>query len=106
MQRTLALMRLADDLRAAGPDLPLAHVDAPFGLQLLLGTLHPPVKFAEAAALLRGPEPAFVVVKDMPRLRAALGADAPRVWGVAGCTVKGRPYLHVIGNRPQLAVVP
>src|SRR5262249_36249302 len=105
VQKTLALEELADRISAAGRgDVPLQHVDDPFALQMLLHTMRPAISFDDAAAALRGGAPAFVVVENRARLDAARGPDAPPVYEVASCAVRGETYVSVVGNRRRLEV--
>jgi 4-amino-4-deoxy-L-arabinose transferase-like glycosyltransferase len=104
VRETLALQGLARTVRTAvGDDFPLTYVeDAPFAIQLALNTMRPPVSFDEAARLLRGDTAAFVVVGSVKRLRTALGADSPPPHELARALDAGKPYLHLVSNRPAL----
>src|SRR5581483_9122975 len=75
VDRTLALERLAADVKAAvGDGFPLTAGDAP----------------------------AYVAVVDAARLRAALDPTT-RFYDVGGCTTADGPYVRLVGNRPHLA---
>ncbi len=102
--QTLAMFDLSRQVGAAvGKDFPLTYVrDVPFAMQLTLDTMRPTVTFAEAAALLRGDAPVYVVVRNVTRLRRALRDDRRPLHEVAACSVGSDPYLHILSNRPRL----
>src|SRR5579884_2711520 len=103
VDRTLALERLAADVKAAvGDGFPLTVVDAPCALGLLLGARATPAPVDAAARLLAGDAAAYVAVVDAARLRAALDPTT-RVYDVGGCTTADGPYVRLVGNRPHLA---
>jgi 4-amino-4-deoxy-L-arabinose transferase-like glycosyltransferase len=103
VERTLAVERLAADVRAAvGDGFPLTVVDAPCALGLLLGTRAAPAPADAAARLLAGEAAAYVAVVDAARLRAALDSST-RTYDVGGCTTGDGPYVRLVGNRPRLA---
>jgi 4-amino-4-deoxy-L-arabinose transferase-like glycosyltransferase len=104
VRRTLALLELENAIRSkVGTRFPLTYArDVPFALQLAFDTMRPTVTYAAAAALLRDPAPAYVVVHDLARLRHVLAPGAPPLYQVAACTAGGRPYLRVVSNRPRL----
>src|SRR5262249_38192298 len=105
VEKTLALQELAGRIaKSAGRDFPLRHVDDPFALQMLLHTTRPAISFDDAAAALRGGAPVFVVVEDRARLDVARGPDAPPVYEVASCAVRGQTYVSVVGNRSRFEV--
>jgi len=100
---TRAAQELAGSIRQrVGPDFPLVHVDTPFALQLFMNTITPAAAPREAAALLSGPDAAFVAVRDPGIVRAALRAGAPPLHEVARWPENGAPYLRVLSNHPRL----
>ena len=102
IQRTRAVLDLHDVVHArVGDDFPLTYaVDAPFAVQLTFETMRPAVTFEQAAALLDGDVPAYVVVHDDARLRDAVGAQP--IYEVAAASMKGQPYLRILSNRSRL----
>ena len=104
-KETVAMFDLRRTVEGAvGGDFPLSYaVDVPFATQLAFETMRPKVTYRRAAALLRDPAPAYVVVSDVAHLRRRLGRNPPPVYEVASATIAGVPYLHVVGNRDRLA---
>lgn len=124
VQRTLAIKKLADDLRReTGAQFPLTYLGRNpsglnlFPLQFYLGTARQHVTPDQAAALLRGPAPAFVVVgkpKDrtdegtepsadpLVMLKSRLGSNAPPLHELARCDAQGRTLLLIVSNHPRL----
>ncbi|HEY3189098.1 MAG TPA: glycosyltransferase family 39 protein [Solirubrobacteraceae bacterium] len=104
VRETVAIQALARTVRAeVGDGFPLAYaVDAPFAVQLSLGTMRPPVTYPEAAELLRGGAAAFVVVGDLEQLRRALGTDSSPLHELAHAADGRTTYLSLVGNRPHL----
>jgi 4-amino-4-deoxy-L-arabinose transferase-like glycosyltransferase len=102
VQETLAMKALAERLDRLGPGkFPLIHTrNSPVSLQVCMQTRQPAVDLKDAAALLAGPAPAFVVTKDVESLRAALRADQP-VYDVFTWSSK-RSSVHVLSNHPRL----
>lgn len=101
VQETLAVEELAGTVRrTVGDEFPLAHVDSPFALQLLLNTMRPAVSFKQAATLLRGERPAFVVVADIDRLERLVDPAALHELGRG--SIAGKPYVRIVSNHPVL----
>ena len=101
VQETLAMKFLADRVKRTRPgELPLNHVHSPLALQVWLNTRQPEVTPTEAAALLAGATPAFVVTKDASAIRAATPGDIP-IHEVFSWSAKGSSVV-VLSNRPQL----
>jgi len=99
VRQTKALETLALQLaRDPGADFPLAHIDDPMALQVYLNTWRPRISFEQAAELLRGTEPAFVAVANLPKLEAARKPNDPPMYTLTD----GQPCpARVVGNRPQ-----
>ncbi len=104
-KQTVAMFDLRRTVRAAvGGGFPLTYAaDVPFAAQLAFDDMRPPVSYREAAALLRDPAPAYVVVRNVARLRRALRHGSASVHEVASSSVGGVPYLRIVGNREALA---
>ena len=103
VRNTIAMQELADEVqRTVGMGWPLTYVDAPIAFQLIFNTMRPPVSFKQAAALLAGDTPAYVVVQDLARLDAAMGDRSGSLTQVATVSVDGHPYLHIVANRQRL----
>jgi hypothetical protein len=74
---TLGIKRIADTTRErVGEGFPLTHFDSPFALQFYLNTVRPSVSARQAAELLTGEEPAFIVTKDLAEITAVIGKNA------------------------------
>ena len=103
-KQTVAMLDLRRTVRAAvGNGFPLSWADdVPFAAQLAFDTMRPTLGFHRAAALLRDDAPAYVVVRDVARLRRSLGRHAPSIQEVAASSVGGTPYLHIVSNRAHL----
>ena len=105
VQQTAAVRRLAAEIEnAAGTEFPLTHVDAPFGLQVYLNTFRPRVTFERAADLLRGPEAAFVALRNIRSLEAQRRSADPafHVLWMSQWQQKN-PQVRIVSNRPALA---
>ena len=104
VQETLAMQGLAATIGSTvGADFPLAFTnDTSFAIQLCLHVMRPTVPGPTAAALLRGDDPAFVVVADLPRLRGLVG-DAVTLHEIVSAPAHNAPYLHLVSNRERLA---
>ncbi len=102
VRQTMALQRMAATIESTvGRDFPLAYTaDTPYAIQLALNTMRPPVSIAEAAALLRGPTAAYVVVRDIRVLERTVGTD---VHELLHEDVPGAPMPYLVANRPALA---
>ena len=101
VQETLAMKLLADRVKRTSPgELPLTYVHSPLALQVWLNTRQREVGPAEAAALLAGATPAFVVTKDASAIRAATPGDIP-IHEVFSWSTKGSSVV-VLSNRPRL----
>jgi 4-amino-4-deoxy-L-arabinose transferase-like glycosyltransferase len=83
VRQTVSLKHIvAEVARYRGSEFPLTHLDEPMGLQVYLNTWHPKVSAEHAAALLRGPEPAFIAVNDLKKLQLARHPDDPPIYTV------------------------
>jgi 4-amino-4-deoxy-L-arabinose transferase-like glycosyltransferase len=124
VQRTLAIKKLADDLRRdVGAQFPLTYMGRNpsglnlFPLQFYLNTVRSHVTPEQAAELLRSPTPAFVVVgkvKDrtdegaeppadpLTVLKARLGTNAPPLHELAVCADGDRVLMRIVSNHPRL----
>jgi len=104
IRQTAAIQSLVRTVRArVGDAFPLTYVpDTPYAVQLAFNTLRETVSYAEAAALLRGETPVFVVVPNAPRLRRLLGADAGPLYEVASVRDGNAPFLSIVSNHPTL----
>jgi hypothetical protein len=107
-EATLAIKRIADATRErVGEGFPLTHFDSPFALQIYLNTLRPSVSAQQAAELLTGEEPAFVVTNDFAGLTAVIGnkvAAGLHELG-RGDSRNGKP-LRLISNHATLQWTP
>lgn len=124
VQRTVAIKDFADKIRnELGAQFPLTYVgrNPPglnlFPLQFYLNTMRPHVTLDQAADLLRGPVPVFVVVgkardsmdqaPDSPsdplaRLKALLGTNAPPLHELARCSAQSKVLMRIVSNHPRL----
>jgi 4-amino-4-deoxy-L-arabinose transferase-like glycosyltransferase len=123
-QRTIAIREFADKLRRdLGAQFPLTYVGRNpsglnlFPLQFYLNTMRPHVTPEQAAELLRGSTPAFVVVgkvKDrtdegaeaatdpLTVLQARLGTNAPPLHELVRCDAQGKTLMRIVSNHPRL----
>jgi hypothetical protein len=99
VQATLALKRLAEEIRKAGGEDALRFVDAPPALQVELNVMRPALSFDEAASRLRGRAPALVAVENEQRLLRKLGPEAPPLYELGHGMLNGEPYVYIVGNR-------
>jgi 4-amino-4-deoxy-L-arabinose transferase-like glycosyltransferase len=105
VQETLAMKALAERLQRSGAgEFPLTYVRTPLALQVWMNTRRPEVSVTDAATLLAGPEPAFVVTKEAQRLRSAVMMGQP-IYEVFTWT-SGRSTIHILSNRPGFEEVP
>ena len=103
VDRALGVRDLAQTVRhRVGDGFPLTYVDTPFALQFFRSSLTPAASVEQAAALLSGPDAAFVAVRDLGALQAALGQGATRLHIVAQWPTAGPGYIRVVSNHPTL----
>jgi 4-amino-4-deoxy-L-arabinose transferase-like glycosyltransferase len=103
VRQTLAVKTLAAQLaRDPGDEFPLWHTDDPMALQIYLNTWRPRISFERAAALLRGPDPAFVAVSNPGKLQPFRKTDDPPIYTLSPSSLNGTPCpVRILGNRPQ-----
>lgn len=108
VRQTGALQTMANAIRQTGsPEFPITYLDAPMTLQISLNTLRPPVSAARAAALLRGPEAAFVAVNDLQAIEKEIGSQAPELHRVLTTPVfVKKKAVTILSNRPAFALDP
>jgi 4-amino-4-deoxy-L-arabinose transferase-like glycosyltransferase len=104
IRKTIAIESLVRTVRGrVGDAFPLTYTaDCPYAVQLGFNTLRAAVSYADAATLLRGDAPAFVVVTSAPRLRQVLSPDGPALYEVASVRDGNVPYLSILSNHPTL----
>lgn len=103
VQQTLAIQRLAGILpERIGEGASLEYVDTPYALQLSLNTLRPAISFPEAAARLSGEPPTVVAVVDVNRLKRIMGPHAAGIHELTHGALAGKPYIHIVSNRPPV----
>jgi 4-amino-4-deoxy-L-arabinose transferase-like glycosyltransferase len=101
IQDTLAVRDMAKTIEArAGREFPLTHVDAPVGLQVYLNTLCPRISARRAAELLRGPEAAYVAVRNLGPLEAERLAGDPSLFTLLPETDSSTTPVRIVANRP------
>ena len=95
-QQSLALRDFARRMKPP-QGVVLTHVDDPMALQIYIDTLHRKVSFEEAAKILRGKAPAYVVIKDLGKLEASRLNDDPPLQVIA----ESSPLLglKIVANR-------
>ncbi len=105
VRETVALRKLAAELeRRGGRGLPLTHVDDPMAFQVYLNTLRPLVSAERAAQLLRAPEAAFVALRKVKNLEAALRPEDPPLYTIlTALEPGGSEAIRIVGNRPVLS---
>jgi 4-amino-4-deoxy-L-arabinose transferase-like glycosyltransferase len=105
---TLGMKRIADTVRQrVGEGFPLTHFDDPFATQFYLNTVRPLVTAKQAAELLRGGDPAFVITKDLPELTTVLGANAVAALHELERGVhNGKQPVILLSNHPLLEWTP
>lgn len=101
---TVAVRNLAREVAVlGGGEFPLTHVDTPYTFQYYLNTLRPLVPAARAAELLRGPEAAYVAVKDPAVLTPHRRPGDPPLHLVAPADDAKPPTpVRIVSNRPDL----
>jgi 4-amino-4-deoxy-L-arabinose transferase-like glycosyltransferase len=101
--RAQGMRMLAHSIRArVGVRFPLTHVDTPFALQFFLGSTAPLASVEQAASLLSGPDAAFIAVRDVDSLRAALAQTRIPLFVVARWPTTGKPDVSIISNHARL----
>lgn len=103
IKRTIAVRELAGRFESlAGPEFPLTHVGDTTGLQIYLNTSRPSVSAQRAVRLLRGPDAAFVAVRDFPVLERLRQPD-DRPWFTLLRDETGSDLTtRIVGNRSTL----
>jgi 4-amino-4-deoxy-L-arabinose transferase-like glycosyltransferase len=106
-EATLAIKRIADTTRErVGEGFPLTHFESPFALQFYLNTVRPSVSARQAAELLTGEEPAFIVTKDLAEITAVIGKNSASLHELArGDSRSGNP-LRLLSNHATLEWTP
>lgn len=100
---SVALRQVAAEIEGrGGVQFPITHVDDPMTLQIWLNTLRPPVSVQRAAALLRGPEAAFVAVDDLAALQSARLPTDPPLYTLLPDPPNSDCPTRIIGNVPKL----
>ncbi|MEY2407678.1 MAG: hypothetical protein QOF48_348 [Verrucomicrobiota bacterium] len=124
VQRTLGMKQVADRLRSeVGAQFPVTYVGRNpsglylFPLQFYLNTLRTHVTLDDAAALLRGPAAAFVVLGKAPDpkeeggeppadplddLKLKLGTNAPPLHELVRWPQEGQAFIRILSNHPRL----
>ena len=103
VQRTIGIERFAATVcEAVGKDFPLTHVDDPFAFQFYLGPMRRTVSFAGAAELLQSDAAAFIVVRDLAKLKDCFGASLPTLHELARWPATGEAFVRIISNHPRL----
>jgi 4-amino-4-deoxy-L-arabinose transferase-like glycosyltransferase len=95
---------VAEIAREGGSEFPLTHLDDPMGLQIYLNTWRPRVTAEHAAALLRGPDPAFIAVKDVKKLEAVRKPVDPPIYTVVPSPDDGGSPVRIVSNRQDLGL--
>jgi 4-amino-4-deoxy-L-arabinose transferase-like glycosyltransferase len=103
VQQTVALRQLAREAENEfGREFPLTHTDDRMTFQTYLNTLRPAANFERAAALLRGPEAAWVAVDDLKKLEASRQPDdAPFFILLPRPGTLEQSPVRIVGNRRQ-----
>lgn len=103
VNETAAIHALTDRIHGLGNgQFPLVHVSGPNSLQVLLKTRIKRVSAQEAAGLLDGETPAFVVVEDkMDNIRSAMKGTNP-IHELYRWPETGRATIRIISNHPRL----
>jgi hypothetical protein len=105
VRQTVLLTHIAAEINRYGDSqfrLPLTHLDDPMGLQIYLNTWTPRVTAEQAAELLRGPDPVFIVVKDLKKLEAARKAEDPPTYTVVPSMDSTKYPVRIVSNRQVL----
>ena len=101
--RTRVLKDLARSLeKQVGPNFPFTYVDSYYTLQFYLNTMRPRVSLERAAQLLRGSPAAFVIVRDLPRLKTVLDKTGQQIYILEKRSAKGAVAATVVSNHPRL----
>jgi 4-amino-4-deoxy-L-arabinose transferase-like glycosyltransferase len=105
VRQTILLNHVAPEINRYADSqfsLPLTHLDDPMGLQIYLNTWRPRVTAEHAAELLRGPDPAFIAVKDLKKLEAARKAEDPPTYTVVPSMDSTNYPVRIVSNRQVL----
>jgi hypothetical protein len=103
VRETVALNHVVSEItRYGGSQFPLTHLDSPMGLQINLNTWRTRVTPEHAAALLRGPEPAFIAVSDLNKVQAARKSEDPPIYTVVPSLDNTNYPVRIISNRELL----
>jgi 4-amino-4-deoxy-L-arabinose transferase-like glycosyltransferase len=103
VRQTVFLNDVATEIRRfGGAQFPLTHLDDPMGLQIYLNTWRPRVTAEHAAALLRGPEPAFIAVNNLNKVQAARKPEDPPIYTVVQSLDSTNCPVRIISNRQVL----
>jgi 4-amino-4-deoxy-L-arabinose transferase-like glycosyltransferase len=103
VRQTVSLNHVAAEIaRYGGSQFPLTHLDDPMGLQIYLNTWRPRVTAKHAAALLHGPEPAFIAINDLNKVQAARKPEDPPIYTVVPSLDSTNYPVRIISNRQVL----
>jgi len=88
--------------QAVGTEFPITHVDSPMTFQTYLNTFRPRISTNRAVELLRGPEAAFVAVRDISSLNAGWTTNDPPLYTLlpAKNSLTNCP-VQIVSNRPD-----
>jgi 4-amino-4-deoxy-L-arabinose transferase-like glycosyltransferase len=103
VKKTAAVKQLARNVeQTCGVGFPITYVDAPMALQVYLNTLRTEISTNRAVKLLRGPEMAFVAVRDMATLTDAMQTnDVPLFLLLPERQNLEKCPARIVSNRPD-----
>ena len=101
---SITMEKFAPMVEAKAPGLPLMFVDVRYTCQIYFGVRRPFVTYARAAQALAGPDPAFVVVRDLAKLKDNLKLlKGVTLHELARWPLKGKPRVRLVSNQSRLA---
>ena len=107
VRQSVAVRDLAARMDAlVGTEFPLTHLDDPSAFQMYLNTARPWVPAERAAALLRGPDAAFVALNNPTQLEAIRRPEDPLLYTVLQDDSGSGLKTRIVGNRPKLVAAP
>ena len=101
--RTRVLKDLARSIeKQVGPNFPFTYVDSYYTLQFYLNTMRQRISLERASQLLKGSPAAFVMVRDLTRLRTVIDKTGQQIYILEKRSAKGALVAALVSNHPRL----
>ncbi len=94
----------ADLMDQFGPAFPFVHQNPPYGVQFHLGTMIPRVTRAEVVELLSGEEAAYVLTRQLSKVRAETGNV--QLYELGAWELEKHDELYLVSNRETATPCP